>query len=265
MKIKMILRSLAGALCVCAAAYADGVTLLPVNVKVVNTNANPVPTAPQGTTQVSGAVDIVSAPPITGSVAVNNEPTVNLAPGSSVAVSGSVNVANEPTVNLAAGATVGISGTPSVSLAGTPAVAVSGLQFDSGGNLKVTGGSGSMPSTTVFARETLSGVQIFPFPVVRPGFGAVHSTAEFAKVRIHGQANCDDGASASLTIISWIDRAAGVSFVLDRTGDLCASTPGSTAEPLGTYDAVFDVPGTEIQFRVDSTPLKGIALSAFGR
>jgi len=186
MPVSRIARSLAGALLVCGSALADdnpkpvvvtNTTTNPVpttlqgpvtvqgtaTVNVSNTAANPVPTTAQGTTQISGAVDVLSAPPVTGSVAVSNQPTVNLAAGSTVAVSGTVNVANQPTVNLAAGSSVGISGTPSVSItgtptvglaagssvavsslpavqiSGTPTVSVSGMQFDSSGNLKVTG------------------------------------------------------------------------------------------------------------------------------
>src|SRR5436309_1522867 len=50
------------------------------NVVVVNTTANPVPTAPQGTTPISGNVGITGTP----NVNVTNTPTVTLAPGASV-------------------------------------------------------------------------------------------------------------------------------------------------------------------------------------
>jgi hypothetical protein len=60
------------------------------NVNVVNTPTNPVPTAAQGTTAVTGSVDI----------------------------------SGTPTVSLAAGTTVGISGTPTVGLASNARVAI---------------------------------------------------------------------------------------------------------------------------------------------
>lgn len=261
---KTVVRSLAGALLVCGSAYADGTGTLPsINVKVTNTSANPVPTAAQGTTHVAGVVDVLSAPPITGSVSVNNEPTVNLAPGSAVAVSGSVNVANQPTVNLASGSSVEISGTPSVNLAGTPTVSVSGLQFDSAGNLKVTGATGSAGTpgsgqvTTRFMRESLSGI--------RPGFpvrSLAHATADFAKVRVHVAANdCTTaGAFVAVTVLSLIDQQANESFVLDQTGNLCATGSGT-----GSYDAVFDLPGTEIQFELVTSAFNGAVITAFGR
>jgi len=43
----------------------------------------------------------------------------------------------EPTVTLAPGSTVSIAGTPTVNLSPGGTVTVSGMQFDSGGNLKV--------------------------------------------------------------------------------------------------------------------------------
>jgi hypothetical protein len=117
MSLGNIARSLAGALLVSSSALAQSTTTQTPSsgsggsapVTVINTTANPVPTVAQGTTRVSGAVDILSQPPITGSVAVTNTPTVN------------------------------VSSMPAVQLSGTPTVQVAGAQFDSGGNLKVTG------------------------------------------------------------------------------------------------------------------------------
>jgi len=63
------------------------------NVNVVNTTADPVPTVAQGTTAVSGSVNVSNTP--------------------------NVNVANTPTVGLTAGTSVGISGVPTVNIART--------------------------------------------------------------------------------------------------------------------------------------------------
>jgi len=63
------------------------------NVTVVNTTANPVPTAAQGTTNVAG------------NVSVTNTPTVNLAAGASVGIN------NTPTVNLGSLASVRVNNT----------------------------------------------------------------------------------------------------------------------------------------------------------
>ena len=135
---------LVSAMLVSVPVFADGMPPLPnVPVNVTNTKANPVPTAAQGVTQVSGAVDVTGS-----SVVVSNQPTVNLAPGSTVAVSGSVSVANQPTVGLATGSSVAVTSLPAVQISGTPAVQIAGAQFDSNGNLKVTGGSsgGAVPA-----------------------------------------------------------------------------------------------------------------------
>lgn len=52
------------------------------DVTVVNTPANPVPVSLQGTTSISGSVDITGTP----NVNVVNSPTVTLAPGSTVSI-----------------------------------------------------------------------------------------------------------------------------------------------------------------------------------
>jgi hypothetical protein len=206
-------RSLAGALLVCGSALADkpekpepvvvtNTTTNPVpttvrgpvtvqgtaTVNVSNTATNPVPTKAQGTTQVSGAVDVLSAPPVTGSVAVSNQPTVNLAPGNTVAVSGTVNVASQPPVSLAPGTSVGIAGTPTVAVSSLPAVQIGGtpnvkvtgttavqlsaaedanlsaistatskMQFDPSGSLKVTGSSGTVNVGNFPATQNVGG------------------------------------------------------------------------------------------------------------
>jgi len=68
------------------------------NVLVVNGSGQPVPTAPQGTTTVTGTVN------------VGNTPSVNVAniPSVSVANTPSVVVTNSPTVTLAGGASVAV-------------------------------------------------------------------------------------------------------------------------------------------------------------
>jgi hypothetical protein len=69
-----------------SAAETDG--KIPQPVKVVNTAKNPVPTVAQGTTTVSGNVNVTNNPlPISGAVNVANTP---------LPVSGSVTVANLP-------------------------------------------------------------------------------------------------------------------------------------------------------------------------
>src|SRR5438045_7281882 len=66
------------------------------DVRVVNTNTEPVPTIVQGTTSVTGTVMVEGTP--------------------------NVNIANTPTVGLASGTNVGISGTPNVNIANKPTV-----------------------------------------------------------------------------------------------------------------------------------------------
>jgi hypothetical protein len=68
-----------------AAAQAN---TTPAPVKVVNTTKNPVPTVAQGTTKISGNVNVTNNPlPISGSVEVTN---------SSLPVTGTVDVSNLP-------------------------------------------------------------------------------------------------------------------------------------------------------------------------
>jgi hypothetical protein len=81
-----------------AAAQAN---TTPAPVKVVNTTKNPVPTVAQGTTNVSGKVNITNASlPVHGNVNVTNNPlpvsgNVNVT-NSSLPVNGTVDVSNLP-------------------------------------------------------------------------------------------------------------------------------------------------------------------------
>ena len=65
-------------------------------VVVVNSPSQPVPTAAQGTTNVTGTVTLASG----STVNIGNNPSVN------VSNTPNVNVTNTPTVNLAAGTSV---------------------------------------------------------------------------------------------------------------------------------------------------------------
>jgi hypothetical protein len=82
---------------VCAPQAAAQANTTPEPVKVVNTTKNPVPTVAQGTTKISGNVDVTnSSLPVTGSVSItNNSVPVNVT-NSPLAVSGTVNVGNLP-------------------------------------------------------------------------------------------------------------------------------------------------------------------------
>jgi len=62
------------------------------NVLVVNGSGQPVPTAPQGTTNVAGTVNIGNNP----NVIVANTPTVNLAAGSGITVNNPLDGQNNP-------------------------------------------------------------------------------------------------------------------------------------------------------------------------
>jgi hypothetical protein len=92
---------------VCALQAGAQANTTPAPVKVVNTTKNPVPTVAQGTTKISGNVNVTnSSLPVNGSVSITN---------SSVPV----NVTNTP---------LGVSGT----------VAVSNLPLDANGNVLVS-------------------------------------------------------------------------------------------------------------------------------
>jgi len=78
---------------VCAPQAAAQANTTPEPVKVVNTTKNPVPTVAQGTTKISGNVNVTnSSIPVTGSVSItNNSLPVNVT-NSSLAVTGTVSV-----------------------------------------------------------------------------------------------------------------------------------------------------------------------------
>lgn len=88
------------------------------NVNVVNTTSNPVPTAAQGTTTVSGTVAISGTP--------------------------SVSVSGTPSVSVSGTPSVSISGTPSVSVSGTPSVTV-GNTPSNPVPVAITSGNGGTP------------------------------------------------------------------------------------------------------------------------
>jgi hypothetical protein len=82
---------------VCAPQAAAQANTTPEPVKVVNTTKNPVPTVAQGTTKISGNVNVTnSSLPVTGSVSItNNSVPVNVT-NSPLGVSGTVSVSNLP-------------------------------------------------------------------------------------------------------------------------------------------------------------------------
>jgi hypothetical protein len=99
MSLRIVLRSAAGALLVCASAHAQSIP-----VTVVNTAAHPVPTTVTGT----ATVNVANIP----SVTLEGVPAVNVASMPAVTLSGTpgVNVSNTPTVFVAnqAGASGGL-------------------------------------------------------------------------------------------------------------------------------------------------------------
>lgn len=91
-----------------SARYGAGATAAgTAPVTVMNTAGNPVPTAAQGTTQISGSVAVTSMPAVQlglgNTIAVSSLPAVQLANGTSVGVS------SLPAVQLANGTSVGVS------------------------------------------------------------------------------------------------------------------------------------------------------------
>jgi hypothetical protein len=70
------------------------------NVLVVNGAGQPVPTAPQGTTNVAGTVNVGNTPSVTvantPSVSISGTPTVALSPGGSVGVTNLLDAQNNP-------------------------------------------------------------------------------------------------------------------------------------------------------------------------
>ncbi len=270
MPLSAIARSLAGALLISASAFAEGLPPLPtVPVNVTNPKTSPVPTAAQGVTQVSGAVDVSGS-----SVAVSNQPTVNLAPGSTVAVSGSINVANQPTVNLAPGNSIGISGTPSLNLAGTatvglapgssiavsslpavqisgtPTVQVAGAQFDSSGNLKVTGtgGSGGAPTGRLITLlDTTGGTPITFQPGQIQAFGNTRPLFDTSDCRSLFSFSDSGGGTLDFRLI----------VVTETPSQIIGFTVPGTALGDGS-SAAFVVPGTSMPAIGPNAGLKAI-------
>lgn len=96
------------------------------SVQVVNTTKNPVPTTAQGTTTISGNVNVTNASlPVNGSVSITNNP---------LPISGSVAVTNS-------------------SLPVTGTVAVSNLPLDANGNVRTS----VAPDTTQYQFQTVIG------------------------------------------------------------------------------------------------------------
>jgi hypothetical protein len=106
---------------VCAPlAAAQTSTTTVQSVKVVNTTSSPVPTVAQGTTKISGNVNITNASlPVNGSVSITNKP---------LPVSGNVTVTNTP-------------------LPVTGTVTAGNLPLDSNGNVKTS----VYPATATFS------------------------------------------------------------------------------------------------------------------
>jgi hypothetical protein len=124
-------------------AQSAAVTTSTVNALVVNTTANPVPTAAQGITAVEGTVAASQSGPWsvslngTASVSVAGTANVSLQPGALVGIdpasnavqlagTPSVAIANTPSVSVTQMPPVALAGTPTVSLAGTPTVNLGG-------------------------------------------------------------------------------------------------------------------------------------------
>ena len=89
------------------------------NVLVVNGSGQPVPTAPQGTTNVAGTVNVGNTP----SVTVANTPSVTVANTPSVSISGT------PTVALSPGGSTGVTNPLDGSSNAIPLAITEGAQF----------------------------------------------------------------------------------------------------------------------------------------
>jgi len=115
-------------------------------VTVLNTTSNPVPTSPQGTTTISGNVNVSNTPTVNAqqnglwSVGILGTPTFGLSPSANAVQAQqngpwSVGISGTPTFGISQSANtiqaqqngswnVGITGTPNVNIAGTPTVAL---------------------------------------------------------------------------------------------------------------------------------------------
>ena len=212
-------------------AYGQGGTQ---NVRVVNTSSQPVPTTMQGTTTVTGNVNIT------------NTPTVGLTPSANsvqAQQSGTWNVGinGTPTVNLASGTSVGITGTPNVSLVPGTSVQINNTTTNP---IPVQNVGGSSSTTTLLLN---SGIVSIPNTAgVTTDLGNFNASA-FSKIRVVAKSNC-----TFLTVGNFHPQDLRVSVVVAEGG-----------QPVQTIDDVYpcldspvhmskilDMPGTTIKITV---------------
>lgn len=153
-------------------AYGQGGTQ---NVRVVNTTSQPVPTTVQGT--------------VTGDVNVTNTPAVTLSPsGNSVQAQQSgtwnVGITGSPTVNLAPGTSVAVAGTANVSLIPGSVVQVSNTTANP---IPVLNVGGSSPTTTLLLNSGT--VSLSNTAGTTTDLGNFNASA-FSKIRVVAKSNC---------------------------------------------------------------------------
>jgi hypothetical protein len=147
------------------------------NVRVVNTSSQPVPTTAQGTTTVTGDVNIT------------NTPTVGITPSANTVQaqqSGTWNVGinGTPTVNLASGTSVGITGTPNVSLVPGTSVQINNTTTNP---IPVQNVGGPSSTTTLLLNSGI--VSLSNTAGTTTDLGTFNASA-FSKIRVIAKSNC---------------------------------------------------------------------------
>ncbi|HET6893150.1 MAG TPA: hypothetical protein VFH31_18745, partial [Pyrinomonadaceae bacterium] len=154
-------------------AYGQGSTQ---NVRVVNTSSQPVPTTVQGTTTVTGSVNITNVPTVALSPSANSVQAQQTG-------TWNVGITGTPTVNLTPGTSVGITGTPNVSLVPGTSVAISNTTANPIPVQNV--GAASSPTTLVFN----SGTVAIPNVPGSTNLGEFNASA-FSRIRVVASSNC---------------------------------------------------------------------------
>ena len=208
-------------------AYGQGSTQ---NVRVVNTSSQPVPTTVQGTTTVTGDINIT------------NTPTVGITPSANTVQaqqSGTWNVGinGTPTVNLAAGTSVGITGTPNVSLVPGTSVQINNTTTNP---IPVQNVGGPSSTTTLLLN---SGAVTIPNAPGLTDIGDFNASA-YSKIRVVTKSNC--GHTGGFLGVRVVVIEAGQPIAAIEEISPCADFPRFST----SISEIIEMPGTTLRISV---------------
>jgi hypothetical protein len=207
-------------------AYAQGGTQ---NVRVVNTSSQAVPTTVQGTTTVTGNVNI------------DNTPTVTLSPsGNHVQAqqngTWNVGITGIPTMNLASGSAVGITGTPNVSLTSGSSVTVANSATNP---IPVQNVGGTPLQTTLLLN---SGNVTIPNTTASTNLGDFDAST-YSRIRVVTKSNCGSANGIAIRVVV-LENGQPVQLIEEINP--CSNFPAFKS----TVSKIIDMPGTTLRITV---------------